>query len=241
MRWLAASVAALIVFALLSQAAGGLAWLVAVSAVAVAVTAAVTVRASRQTRPAALDAAMPPRALRQDQVVRLDELNDQCRALFGRGREALDDLRSSPDDHGNPAPRRDEGTFDRERVEWTLADKLRTITQDRARYEADPATDPGPAAWHALEVAQEQAEAMVRALDETVPQSTATNLTFRRYLGTERARRSGDQGISAAAAISAEADSVIEHIRAYREGLAERTRRSRRRELQTACGTSRRR
>jgi len=221
MRWMAGSLAALLVFAVLQQTAGLSVWLVVANVAAVAASVAITLRARQMTRPAALDAAMPPRALRQGQVVRLDQLDDRDKELLKRGRQALDDIFSSHDDYGNPSARLGDGTIDRDQAEWTLAEMLRDLTRVRARYDADPATDPGAAARRDLEAAQETAEAFVRDFEETAVQSVATNFANRRYAGKERARVSGEEGLAATALMRARADSVLEQFRAYRKGLAE--------------------
>lgn len=213
---LVVSLLALVTFAGLHVAAGLTWFLVAASAVAVAASADGVVRAGRRQRSGAAGAIPPGLALRDEQVVRLRELDGSCGELAARGRKAIAAM--IPDGNARPSLL-DEAALRQD--EWDLALFLRMITRVRARYGADPDAQPDAAARKALAAAEDRAAAWVRDLEENAAQFKATSTAIRRYQEVDKATRLRNDGLDLSAALEAVVEPGIARANEFNRSLRE--------------------
>jgi hypothetical protein len=218
-RWLIASLLALVIFVILNQVAGLSGWLIAASAVAVIASAGASVRASQLQRSGATAAIAAGPTPGRNQMVRLTELDDPCQLLLKRAQQAIAESLSALDRLGEQ--------FDRVATdkmlragEWDLAVMLRKVTTLRARYDADPAarTD---TARRALETAQDRATTLVSGLEKLAAKLKDTSNTSERYLAMDRVGRLNDEALNLTALTEAVAEPAIEQIRVFTENVAE--------------------
>jgi hypothetical protein len=189
-RWLIASLLALVLFVILNQAAGLSGWLIAASVVAVIASAGTVARASQLKRSGDPAAITSGPALDRNQIVRLTELDDPCQLLLKRARQAIAESHSSLDSLGNQVDR-DKADDMLRTGEWDLALVLRQVTRLRAKYDADPATRPDDAR-RALETAHEQA---VPGHGQRQPAERRRADSYRHDRGSRRPSYRANQGI----------------------------------------------
>jgi hypothetical protein len=218
-KWLLGSVLALVGALILHQVADLSGWVVVASAVAVAVGIGAAARASRLERQ---DTEITPGfAQGQDEIVRLAELNESCRALLRRARQAIDETLSSVDLPGSLYEHIDR-QIDLRDEEWMLADRLRAITRHRAELGADPVTAADSTAIHRVEIAQDQVETWVRKLEELAVERKAASIAEKRYHGRGRVSQLDDKGINLSASVEVNAELAIERINKFSKSLADR-------------------
>jgi hypothetical protein len=218
-RWLIASLLALVLFVILNQAAGLSGWLIAASVVAVIASAGAVARASQLRRSGDPAAITSGPALDRNQIVRLTELDDPCQLLLKRARQAIAESHSSLDSLGNQVDC-DKADDMLRTGEWDLALVLRQVTRLRAKYDADPATRPDDAR-RALETAHDRATTLVSGLEKLAAKLKDTSITSKRYLATDSVSRLNDDALTLTAMTETVADPVIERIREFTENVTQ--------------------